>query len=69
MLDGRKSGDGQGQRQAAPGLTLVDAKSGRGVAVAGLALGYVALEAALILFFWIVVGSVAGARRQVIRLS
>jgi len=39
------------------------------VAVAGLAVGYVALVAALILFFWIVVGSVAGARRQVIRLS
>jgi hypothetical protein len=40
--------------------TKDDAKTGRGMAVAGLALGYVALAPAIILFFWIVLGGVLG---------
>lgn len=37
--------------------TRNDRKSGRGMAIAGLALGYVALAPAVILFFWLVLGS------------
>jgi hypothetical protein len=41
--------------------TKDNVKSGRGMAVAGLALGYVALLPAIILFFWLVLGGAAGA--------
>jgi Domain of unknown function (DUF4190) len=37
--------------------TKNNAKSGRGMAAAGLALGYVALAPAIILFFWLILGS------------
>jgi hypothetical protein len=37
--------------------TKNDAKSGRGMAVAGLILGYVALAPAIIMFFWLVLGA------------
>lgn len=40
--------------------TKNDAKTGRGMAIAGLALGYVALAPAIILFFWLVLGAGAG---------
>ncbi len=35
-------------------------KAGRGQAIAGLALGYVALAPAVILFFWAIVGGAGG---------
>lgn len=38
-----------------------DVKTGRGMAVAGLVLGYVALIPAIILFFWFVIGSFGAA--------
>lgn len=41
--------------------TRDDAKSGRGQAVAGLTLGYVALAPAIILFFWLVMGGLLSA--------
>jgi hypothetical protein len=41
--------------------TKNDVKSGRGMAVAGLALGYLSLVPAIILFFWVGVGMFGAA--------
>lgn len=41
--------------------TRDEMKSGRGMAVAGLILGYVALLPAVILFFWMVIGGAGAA--------
>jgi hypothetical protein len=40
--------------------TKNDAMTGRGMAVAGLVLGYVAMIPAVILFFWMVAGGLTG---------
>jgi hypothetical protein len=37
--------------------TKNDVKSGRGMAVAGLVLGYLAVAPAIILFFWVILGA------------
>lgn len=46
--------------------TKDDRKSGRGMAVAGLVLGYVALIPAVILFFWMVAGGLLGGGAAVV---
>lgn len=46
---------------AAAADTRNNAKSGRGMAVAGLALGYVSLAPAIILFFWFGLALIGGA--------
>jgi hypothetical protein len=43
------------------GDTKDDQKSGRGMAVTGLVLGYVSLIPAVVLFFWMVAGGLMGA--------